>query len=116
MSKKERYKELVKQLPKDLNYSVHSDGSNIYTGILISISFAIFIREERVGVKSLKGNLEDDMIAAISTILKYKNIGEFKHRTYGSNKTQWSIWELNIDGLPEEEIPEILNTLREPFL
>tara|TARA_R110002051_G_scaffold124451_3_gene197727 strand:- start:34561 stop:34911 length:351 start_codon:yes stop_codon:yes gene_type:complete len=116
MSKKERYKELVMHLPKDLNYSVHSDGSNIYTGILISISFAIFIKEDSIGVKSLIGNLEEDMIAAISTIIKYKRIGEFKHRTYGSNKTQWSIWELSIDGLPEVKVPEILNKLKATIL
>lgn len=116
MSNKENYKELVNHLPKELNYSVHSDGSNIYTGLLVSISFAIFITEESVGVKSLKGNLEDDMIAAISTILKSKKIGEFKHRIYGSNKTQYSIWEIDIDGVPKEEIPEILKKLMLPIL
>ena len=112
MNRKEELKELVKNLPKDLKYSVHSNGSNIYTGILISISFAIFIKEDSIGVKSLIGNLEDDMIAAISTILKYKSIGEFKHRTYGSNKTQWSIWEMSVNGVPKEEIPKILSKLK----
>jgi hypothetical protein len=112
MNRKEELKELVKHLPKDLNYSVHSDGSNIYTGLLISMSFAVFIDESSIGVKSLVGNLENDMINAISTILASKNIGAFKHRTYGGNKTQWSIWEISINGVPKEEIPKILNKLR----
>lgn len=111
MSNKKYLEELVYLLPKELRYTVASSGTYIYSGINMPISFELFISEESIGLKYPKGNLQKEKIDAISTLLEKIKIGELKHRIYGSNKTDWSIWEVSLKGVSKTEIPNLVKQL-----
>ncbi|TYA55705.1 hypothetical protein [Formosa maritima] len=111
MNSKKELEDLVKLLPKELNYSVASSGGYIYSGIKIPILFEFFISEDSIGLKYPIGNLTKLKIEAISTLLNNNSIGEFKHRTYGINSTKWSVWDLNLEGYSKVEIAEVVQQL-----
>jgi hypothetical protein len=111
MSSKKGLQELVDLLPKELRYTVAASGTYIYSGINMPISFELFISEENIGLKYPLGNLQQEKIDAINTLLSKVKIGEFKHRIYGSNTTDWSIWELSLEGVSKTEIPKLVKQL-----
>ena len=110
MRSKQNLEELLDLLPKELPYTVASSGTYIYSGINIPISFELFISEE-IGLKYPVGNLQNEKINAISSLLDNIKIGKFKHRIYGNNKTDWSIWELSLEGVVSSEIPNLMKEL-----
>ncbi|WP_339848315.1 hypothetical protein [uncultured Dokdonia sp.] len=108
-----KHEQLKSILPDGLNYTVASSDTYIFSQVYIKIGFEFFIREDGLSIKYPKGNLSVEKINAISTLLEDNKVGDFKHRTYGSNSTTWSIWDLQIKINSKEHLVSLVDKLKD---
>ncbi|WP_100613616.1 hypothetical protein [Confluentibacter citreus] len=112
MSSKKLSEKLKQELSKNFNFTLAASGTYIYSRIAIPMQFELFITEESIGLKYPIGNLLPNKIIAINTLLQANTNRQFVHRTYGSNSTVWSVWDLKLENTSHEAIIEIVEELR----
>lgn len=111
MSLKKISDELKSALPKDFKYTAASSGDYLFSHIAIPLHFELFISENSIGLKPAIGNLPQEKIKAIHTLLNKNANLNFEHRTYGTNSTTWSIWEISTEHSTVNEKADIVKKL-----
>ena len=103
---------LRKNLEKNYYNQVNKGDNYLFTGLHLSIYFDIFLRCDVLSLKHPIPNLSSEKIDVISKLLN-KTEYIFVHRTYNTvPKNKFSIWDTDTLNLSENEIVDLLNTLK----
>lgn len=82
----------------------------IYSHVILKLLFELFVREDKIGIKSSKANLDEIEVEYLTRLIR-KIDGNFEHRNYGSNKSIYSIWEIDVMKYSHKEIADILKAI-----
>ncbi|RAK20733.1 hypothetical protein B0I03_107154 [Flavobacterium aquaticum] len=111
----------LKKFNEELNNSFNDQTFGFRDNYIISkieksISFTVFIRKEKIGLKYPFKNINQDKIDALTTLISEIH-SDFKHKKYKTSPyNNYSIWELNTEELKNNEIIDLIKKIKMHFL